>query len=189
MSEECKQGARGAQRQCMGARGVSSGVQGGWPQCMGHRWGITVSTWGLGGVIAHGRDGAVLGLEEAGSWAVPKASARLMLPCSVVFCEPTPRHGGHRNLQPELCKACWGASTGSQHKPERAALAAPCPVPCLCGQPVACRGRRINPGARDRSPCLLLPLQAVPCLQPEGCPQLGTCTRTFHNKSKHKTTS
>lgn len=87
-----------------------------------------------------------------------------------------------RNLQPQLCESCWAAATKSQHKPGRAALPGACPVPCLCRHPVACWGRGINPGARDRTPCPLLPLQAVPCLQPEDSPQLGACTRAFHNE-------
>ena len=51
-------------------------------------------------------------------------------------------------------------------------------------------GLRNKLGAKGQEPrLLLLPLRAVPCPQPEGCPQLGTCTRTFHNRRKRKTKS
>lgn len=62
---------------------------------------------------------------------------------------PVPRHGGHRRLQPQLCRACWGAADKSQCKPGRAAeqVRALC---CACVGTLWLLGLRNKPGAKGQ---------------------------------------
>lgn len=113
-------------------RGASLWVQGGWPQRMGCKWGITVSAWVLGGGASHqGKDGAVLSVGEAGGLGgctVSMAPAGLAQTCSVVSCEPSPWAWGTRAPAAPAMQGSLGCSSSVPAQAQKSSSAGACPV-------------------------------------------------------------